>query len=656
MKQKRNIKQIIVHYVTLLSVSLGIVLTLIMIITSVSSTASVLLDSLGITARTSSQNVSSNLHLLADRMDSLAQDKDLKDPVVPNVTKQQVLKEHKKRIEFVWIAAYDMSGKKIYGDDTAPGSVTDQSYYENLVDTKNITIGEPYYQEKTWQLCVGIPVINSDKQTEYYLIGSYKYDLLNDVLSNINIGAGGSAYILNEEGDIIANKDMSAMENQENIYELYGSWKNNKIFDSMLNFQTDAVSVFFQFKQHYMAYSPIAGTNWTLMIAAPGVDFMGILFTSVIISIILIVVLQLASRKVVVKMAEQISGSLSLATDRLSSLSAGNLKDEVIFADSNEEAEILTTALAKTISNLAVYIDDITSYLGLLSLGDYSGEVKDTFDGDFVAIRDALSSITVSLNETMHCIHKASLAVSDNSSETSSYAKKLYDGSIEQTEALERLSERIHSITKQIDQIDENAKRVKNRADTAEIRVEEGRQHMDDMLDTMKAIYQNMQEIITISQLIEEISTQTSLLALNASIEAARAGEAGRGFAVVAQQIGQLADQTSDALNKTGEIIGQASLSIEAGMKTAEETAQSFQNVKTATSEFTEISENMTHITTEQKEAVTMVSNEVNTILTIANTNQELAKETDDTASLSLKQAEELEQIVSAVKLKEDIK
>lgn len=363
MKQKRNIKQIIVHYVTLLSVSLGIVLTLIMIITSVSSTASVLLDSLGITARTSSQNVSSNLHLLADRMDSLAQDKDLKDPVVPNVTKQQVLKEHKKRIEFVWIAAYDMSGKKIYGDDTAPGSVTDQSYYENLVDTKNITIGEPYYQEKTWQLCVGIPVINSDKQTEYYLIGSYKYDLLNDVLSNINIGAGGSAYILNQEGDIIANKDMSAMEKQENIYELYGSWKNNKIFDSMLNFQTDAVSVFFQFKQHYMAYSPIAGTNWTLMIAAPGVDFMGILFTSVIISIILIVVLQLASRKVVVKMAEQISGSLSLATDRLSSLSAGNLKDEVVFADSNEEAEILTTALAKTISNLAVYIDDITSYL-----------------------------------------------------------------------------------------------------------------------------------------------------------------------------------------------------------------------------------------------------------------------------------------------------
>ena len=421
----------------------------------------------------------------------------------------------------------------------------------------------------------------------------------------------------------------------------------------MLDFQTDANSVLLGFKQHYIAYSPIAGTNWTLMIAAPGNDFMKILWGSVLTSIVVIIVLQVVTRGLVVKIADKISGSLSIATERLVSLSTGNLKDKVVLADNNVEAEVLTTALSKTVKCLAGYIDDITEYLGQLSAGDYSGKVKDNFDGDFIAIKDALSYITASLNETMLHINKASLAVSSNSSETSGYARRLYDGSIEQTAALERLDEKITVITQKIDEINNNARRVKKSADIAEQRVEEGKKQMDDMLSTMDSIHNDMQEIITISHLIEEISSQTSLLSLNASIEAARAGEAGKGFAVVAQQIGLLADQTADALHKTGEIIEKVSFSIGQGMVTARDTAESFQNIKEAAEDFSDISDSMARITVEQKEAIVMVSDEVGTVLAIADTNQSLAKETDENASLSLKQAEELKQIVSAVKLKE---
>lgn len=64
-----------------------------------------------------------------------------------------------------------------------------------------------------------------------------------------------------------------------------------------------------------------------------------------------------------------------------------------------------------------------------------------------------------------------------------------------------------------------------------------------------------VERIHALTNTIMEISSQTSLLALNASIEAARAGEAGRGFAVVATEIGSLADQTSQAIADIGQIV-----------------------------------------------------------------------------------------------------
>lgn len=102
-----------------------------------------------------------------------------------------------------------------------------------------------------------------------------------------------------------------------------------------------------------------------------------------------------------------------------------------------------------------------------------------------------------------------------------------------------------------------NAKALESRKATEEVitTINEMEQIMNKTLSSIEVLKNYSQEIHDVVLLIEGISKQTQLLAINASIESARAGEAGKGFSVVAKEISILAERSREAAVSIGGII-----------------------------------------------------------------------------------------------------
>lgn len=198
MKKFRNLKQKIIFYVMSVSILLTVLITAVMSFGSIRSTNKLQLDNIQVTTRIASQSISSNLHLLTERIYNISTDAELTDDSLSKKDKAAYLQDFEQEIEFVWLSVYDADGKKLYGDKTAPDSIADTKYYSQLAETANTVIGEPHYDQDVLQLCVGAPLKANDEVCGY-VIGSYKYDLLNDVLSMLILGDTGSACIINEK-------------------------------------------------------------------------------------------------------------------------------------------------------------------------------------------------------------------------------------------------------------------------------------------------------------------------------------------------------------------------------------------------------------------------------------------------------------------------
>ena len=495
-------------------------------------------------------------------------------------------------------------------------------------------------------------MMKTEEETAYYLVGSYKYDILNDVLSNMNLGETGAAYIVNEEGQIVGDKDIENIAKKVNVYDMYPGSKSRDMYEKVIGGQTGSQKITLHNTPHYAAYSPIPGTLWSLVIDVPVKEFKTRGVTAAILGVVLAVVVLLIGQAMITRMVSGLTEHLRAATGRIEALSEGDLASAVNKAETGDEIEVLTTALARTVEQLNSYITNISYVLGELSGGNYTVQTTGEYSGDFAALKEALAVITDSLNRNMEAMRDTAREVAQNTDVVAERTKQMQQDSGEQMEAVTRLNESTNRIVSNIEMIIDSARRVKECSDATDSKVTQGNEEMAGLIANMDEISSNMDEIRQISGMIEGIAAQTNLLSLNASIEAARAGEQGKGFAVVAEEVRELAVQSANASAQTTKIIKNTSDTIQKGVEAVKAMEASLLEIAENTSRFSEITDNLEQVIVEQKAAAEDVKSDLEAVDQIAGGNADTARQTNAACEDFTRQAQMLTELVSQVRIR----
>ena len=188
------------------------------------------------------------------------------------------------------------------------------------------------------------------------------------------------------------------------------------------------------------------------------------------------------------------------------------------------------------------------------------------------SINDAGSSINTNVSQLWNTIDNVNTICEDNSATTQQLAAGMHETAATTsniTENVEAVQNSARGIVELADGGTALSQEVFKRATELAQTTESASKSTINIYESVKVkseeaivASQAVNKINELTETIMSISSQTSLLALNASIEAARAGEAGRGFAVVATEIGNLATQTSTAVGDIGSIVNEVNVAV----------------------------------------------------------------------------------------------
>lgn len=341
---------------------------------------------------------------------------------------------------------------------------------------------------------------------------------------------------------------------------------------------TTVVEYDFNGTTKYSAYTILNNENILVLTADESEALAGITtVTGVAVGIIAIVVLIAIIISFI--MGRRLMRPLVKVSTIIEDVANGNIEaDFSVVKESNDEIGLIIEKMKELTQSLGSIVGKIRNSSDTMSSNSY--ELNDT------------SSQTLAANNE---ISKAVEDVAEGSTGMAASISKINENLLEMSNETKDINASVDEIKNQTVAVQESSKimndKIKSMQDSSH-KMDEGISAISKRIETVNTTVDKVSNIVSV---IEEISSETNLLSLNASIEAARAGDAGKGFAVVAQEIRVLSDNTNTELENIKQIISslveECRYCVQASGTIVEDNAKQKEEIKAVLDEFGSLDE-----------------------------------------------------------------